>query len=236
MAKAKKSEGRRRKLRDFSRWEKRLIRSAQKAFDAEQASQSVLRPRERADNVFVTRAYGYLRELKRAGLTEELRAYVQARDGGKWRKHRSTDELWVIRLVAKGKQDDRMRKKRDRWAADLKLADVNDVRPDLLLGFLFEAGPTELIEQDAKREVRYSWAECYRQPIQKPARKAPSSREDSDDPDPHWPTRSREEAETDDGGSWNDDAHPGSDYDYDYDDEEPRVAAGYTYGKTYGMP
>lgn len=231
MAKGEKSEVRMQKLRDFDGWRKRVRRSARKA--ERRTSQSPLRPRERADNVFKMMAYDYLRKLKRAGLIEELRKHVRGPDGSRWKRHRSSDELWVIRLIATGEQDDQQRKERDRWAAELKLADVNDVHPELLLGFLYEAGPIDLIEQDAKREVRYAWAGPYRKPTKKRVRKAPASRKDYEDPGPHWRKWSREQAETEDGGSWNDDAHPHS---HDYDDEEPRVAAGYTYGKTYGMP
>lgn len=162
MANVENGGSRLRKLRNFKRWNKRLSRAGQKAFDAEQASETTLRPRERADNVYRLMVYGYYRELKQAGLIDQLRQHVVERDKDQWRRHRDSDELWVLRLVAKGEQTDQMRKKRDRWAAELKLADINDVRPDLLLGFLHEAGPTDLIENDAKQEVRYPWAECYR--------------------------------------------------------------------------
>ncbi len=222
------------KLRDFKRWRKRMKNSAQKAFEAEQKSQSVLRPRDRADNVFRVIAYNYLRELKRAGLIEELRDYVQRPNGSRWNRHRSSDELWVIRLIAEGEQDDQMRKKRDRWAAELKLADINDVMPELLLGFLFEAGPTDLIEQDAKAEVRYPWAECYRQATRtKDARKTQVKRKEFAGSSVRRSSTAQADDETSDGNSLND---PDQAHLNEFDEEDFRPDAAFTYGKSYGMP
>ena len=69
----------------------------------------------------------------------------------------------------------------------MKLADMNDVRPALLLGFLHEAGPTELIEQDAKGEVSYPWADCYRDAAAfEKRRKARSNQRKADDDKGDW--------------------------------------------------
>jgi hypothetical protein len=107
-------------------------------------------------------AYRYLRELKQDDLIQKLREDVEERDGSQWKGHGESDELWVLRLATSGEQTEKKRATRTRWAPELRLADLNDVDPDLLLGFLYEAGPGALIKQDAKKGVRYGWAERYR--------------------------------------------------------------------------
>lgn len=222
------------KLDAFKRWSKRLRRAAQAALDAETVSDGPLRPRDRADNVYRLMIYGYYRELKAVGLLDQLRQHVMERDEGQWKRHRESDELWVLRLATRGEQTDQMRKKRDRWAAELKLADVNDVQPELLLGFLHEAGPIDLIEQDAKREVRYPWAECYRQATRaRRGGKDKAKREEFDRSKDHRSIAAQAHDEIYDGDSFNDDAQAHID---DFDHEEPRPDAAFTYGKTYGRP
>jgi len=149
------------KLTDFEARGKQIRRTAKDARKLELAN-TALRPRERADNAFRLSAYQYYRELKNAGHLDRLRAYVEERDGSQWKGHGESDELWVLRLATRDEQTDSKRKKRSRLAAELRLADVNDVRPELLLGFLYEAGPSDLIERDAKHQVRYDWADAYR--------------------------------------------------------------------------
>ncbi len=163
-------------LPDFTAWGKRLRRAYTKASDKEDASKSKLRHRKRAANAFKVSAYRYLRELKQANLIEQLREKVEG-NGSQWKGHGETDELWVLRLATGGEQTDKRRATRSRWAPELRLADLNDVQPELLLGFLYEAGPGALIKRDAKKGIRYGWAESYRiRLVPKRAQKRPKSK------------------------------------------------------------
>lgn len=150
-------------LTDYKAWGKQLRRAFKKAFGKAAASESTLRPRKRGPNAFKLSAYRYLRELKHANLIEGLREYVEERDGTQWKGRGESDELWVLRLATKGKQIDQKRATRYRWAPELRLADLNDVQPGLLLGFLYEAGAGAIIKKDARDAVRYDWAECYQE-------------------------------------------------------------------------
>ena len=149
-------------LTDFEKWGKRLRRAYKKAFEKEASSESVLRNRKRAINAFKLSAYRYYRQLQQAGLISALQEFVVGRDGSRWNGRGERGESWVLRLATKDEQTDKKRQSRRRLAAELRLANANNVQPDLLLGFLYEAGPGELIERDAKKEVKYEWAECYR--------------------------------------------------------------------------
>lgn len=149
-------------LTDFEAWGKRLRRAFKKASAKVTASESTIRQRKSALNIFKVCSYQYLRQLKRANLIGSLREFVRSRDPGRWKRNGDRDEFWVLRLATVGEQTDKKRKTRSRLAAELGLADLNDVRPELLLGFLYEAGPEELIIRDAQKKVRYGWADCYR--------------------------------------------------------------------------
>jgi len=148
-------------LGDFQAWEKRLRRVYTKAEKAEQKSETTLRPRKRAMNKFRLSIYRYYHELRRAKLIEKLREYVEERDRSRWAGHGDGNELWVLRLATRHEQTAQKRKNRSRLAAELKLASLNQVRPDLLLGFLYEAGTVETIERDAREGKKYGWATSY---------------------------------------------------------------------------
>lgn len=157
-------------LSDFKAWRKRLRSNYQRATSAELAGKKPMRPREASMNVMKLDAYRYYRQLAEAGLIGDLRASVEKRDGTEWHGHGDGEELWVLRLLAaRGKQKSeqskseaaRARKERSRMAAEFKLAALNNIRPKALLGFLYEAGPIELIQADAKKRNLYAWAKAY---------------------------------------------------------------------------
>ena len=157
---------------DFEGWSRWLLRAYRKGVSKETEAASTLSQRKRAAGAFKLLAYRYYRDLKEAGLMNALRQYVEARDGSQWRGHGESGALWIMRLVTNDAQahpdpiqTDKMRKARSRYAAAFELADLNDVRPDLLLGFLHEAGPTALIEKNAKKRKKYAWAESYRETV-----------------------------------------------------------------------
>lgn len=120
------------------------------------------RPGKQPINQFKLAAYAYCQELVRADLIDELQAYVETRDGSQWAGHGDSPEQWVLRLVTRYEQTDSRRQRRRRIVAELALARSNEVRPELLLGFLYEAGPLTRIEKDAKVGKRYAWADAYR--------------------------------------------------------------------------
>ena len=150
-------------LRKFDTQGERLRRIFVKAESkAAKRADKVLRPGKQAINKFKLAAYAYCQDLSRAGLIDELQAYVEKRDGSQWAGHGDSHEQWVLRLVTRDEQTDRRRQIRRRLVAQLTLARINRVRPELLLGFLYEVGPMATIEKDAKAGKRYAWADAYR--------------------------------------------------------------------------
>lgn len=149
-------------LENFDAWGERLRRTYLKAEEREKKRKGELRPRKRAINKFKLEAYAYSIQLIGAKLIPPLRAFVEARDGNQWTGHGDSPELWVLRLVTRDEQDDTRRARRSRLAAEMRLARLNQVEPDLLLGFLYEAGPIALIKKDARAGKTYAWAAAYR--------------------------------------------------------------------------
>jgi hypothetical protein len=149
-------------LTDFAAWEARLRRVYVKANKVEKASDKALRPGKQAMNRFRLAIYGYYHDLRQAKLIGKLREHVEKRDGSQWTGHGEGDELWVLRLATKDEQTASRRKIRSRLAAELRLASLNGVRPDLLLGFLYEVGTVEMIEKAARKGKKSKWAEAYR--------------------------------------------------------------------------
>ncbi|MEB3415011.1 hypothetical protein VCJ71_02910 [Alteriqipengyuania sp. WL0013] len=158
-------------LKDFRAWRKRLRKAYQRAWQKERTAQGLVRPRDQPNNVMRLQAYAYFCELKARGLISQLRAHIEDRDGTRWNGHGDSDEQWVMRLlVARGKQHaDQDEKKiananalRSRMCAEFKLAAHNKVRPEALLGFLYEVGPAAQIKADAMDPPTYNWAEPYR--------------------------------------------------------------------------
>jgi hypothetical protein len=148
---------------DFAAWTARLQALLDDRED-EGSTSSGVRPRDRPDNMFNMAAYSYYRRLKRKKLVDALRAYIEERDGTRWAGPKETPAFWVLRLVAKDYETNADRQSRKRLAAALELAAVNRVRPEVLLGFLYEVGPIGTIEKDAAANVKYPWAKYYRKP------------------------------------------------------------------------
>ena len=150
-------------IEDFEAWSVRLQASldGSSPVAAENVSD---RPRDRPDNIFKIAAYGYYRRLKRKKLLEALRKFIEKRDGTRWAGHGETPAFWVLRLVAKPQESDADRQSRKRLAAALELASLNKVRPEVLLGFLYEVGPIKAIREDSNANVKYEWAKFYRKP------------------------------------------------------------------------
>lgn len=152
------------RLDDFNGWTERLLADAKHAADWKQASGPKLLRRDQPDNVFKMSTYRYRRRLLRAKLMDGLRAHIRERDGDRWASYEDTPALWVLRLTATPRESAAARKRRSRLAAALELAAFNKVRPALLLGFLYEVGPSTLTEQHAALKTKYEWAKYYRKP------------------------------------------------------------------------
>jgi len=165
-----KPKNSKRELREFASWRSRLHRAYEKAVcRASKGGRTI--PRKEPMNAFRLAAYDYYDQLRAHGLLGELRDYVEKQDGARWKGYDDHDVRWVIRLARGGGTKayahdtaaGRTRRQRDRRiAAELKLAAINKVRPGLLVGFLYEAGPTSKVERDAEAGKRYRWGEAYR--------------------------------------------------------------------------
>ena len=152
------------KLSDFKAWRKRLRETSKEALKKKNKQRDTeLQQHDRGANRFKVMCYRYCRELQKAGLIDSLGQYLEDHDGHQWKGHSDSAELWVLRLAAKDEQTDKKRKIRSRLSAELRLANANDVDPDLLLGFLYEVSPIKFIEMDASIEKAYDWATPFRE-------------------------------------------------------------------------
>lgn len=150
-------------LRDFEAWAE-LMRHESKGAAGSKVEGGHLLRREAPKNVFRITAYRYRRRLERAKMIDALKAHIRKRDKDRWDGHGDTPALWVLRLIALPKETEAVRKARSRLAAALELAALNDVRPQLLLGFLYEVGPSAVTEEHAAMNKQYVWAKYYRKP------------------------------------------------------------------------
>lgn len=148
-------------IKDFGAWSV-WLQAIQDASHSEDAASKSEHPRDQPHNKFKMAAYGYYRRLKRKNLLEALRRFIEKRDGTRWAGRGETPAFWVLRLAAKPSESDADRQARKRLAAALELASLNKVRPELLLGFLYEVGPLKAIQKDSAANVKYDWAKYYR--------------------------------------------------------------------------
>ena len=149
-------------LTDFQKWRDRLRRSYTKA-NHKRPKDKTTTFRKRPMNALKREAYAYYRELAHAGQLAKLKAYVRERDGSRWDGHGDEGAQWICRLFASTEQDRNTTKTRSRLAIEMELAFVNDIRPELYLGFLYEAGPYELIEAKMRKASKVcGWADAYR--------------------------------------------------------------------------
>lgn len=149
------------KLNDFETWERKLVASYKKSAAKTQNAEAKIRPRKRSTNVLKLEVYRYYDELIKAALIDKLREYVKQRDGNKWKGRGDEPEQWITRLVSSTEQTNNRVQWRSRLAAEMRLASVNKVRPDVLLGFLHEAGHIDLIKRAAASKKTFSWASAY---------------------------------------------------------------------------
>lgn len=150
------------KKMDFA---KRVERKLKNAFSiAPQSASAPKRPRDRTSQKSKVKFYKSLLELKKKDRGEEVRDYVRERDGGVWDGKGNEDVAWLARLVISKGSPSKINKQRERLTAEIGLAAINEVRPKYLLAFIYEAGPTPLIERAWQDRTVFDWAEKYRKP------------------------------------------------------------------------
>lgn len=143
-------------LRDFEMWAGLL----RKIYYAARRRREV-RPRDNAVNALKDALYTYYRVLKDAELLGELERYV-VETHDPWKGPMPGPPTWVVRLIETGTEwllDDSAR---NRMVADLMLADLNDVHPDMLLAFIYEAGPVAVRKDALANQAIFDWAAPYR--------------------------------------------------------------------------
>lgn len=143
-------------LRDFEGWAKTL-----RAVYFSARRRREVRPRDNPVNALKAALYAYYRRLKDAGLLGELERHV-VETHEPWKGPMPGTPTWVVRLIETGNEwllDDSAR---NRMVADLMLADLNDIHPDMLLAFIFEAGPVALRKQALASQTIFDWAAPYR--------------------------------------------------------------------------
>ncbi len=142
--------------RDFESWGKHLrwvYFSARK--------RTVLRPRDDPINALKDALYAYFYELKEFDLLDQLEQFViDTQDP--WKGPRPGAVTWVVRLIEIGDEWLLDNSARNRMVADLMLADFNNIRPEMLLAFIYEAGPIGVRKDALANGECFDWAERYR--------------------------------------------------------------------------
>jgi hypothetical protein len=147
---------------DFAKSIERKMRGA---FQVESNSAATLkRPRNRTSQKSKVTLYKLLLKLRRQRTAEAVRDYVRERDGRVWDGKGDEDAAWLVRLVIGKGSPSKINKQRERLTADIGLAAVNEIRPRYLLAFIYEAGPTPLIQQAWQDRTVFGWAKKYRKP------------------------------------------------------------------------
>lgn len=145
---------------DFNQWARRLHGLYDDAFGKAEKKKP-RRPRKAPENAFKLAAYEYMWLVDGQGLYSELVQFLDGNDGKGWRRNSGSLATAVVRLATIGMRSARTRQIRSRTAFDLRLAWINQVRPELLIGFLLEAGSEAVIKEDVGRNKRYAWAKHY---------------------------------------------------------------------------
>jgi len=160
---AKRNDGQP-ELTDFAAWQTHL----QDLYRSLSRRKGSPYPRERRMNAFKDALYRYYRALKAAGKLDELEDFINQRDDQYWNPYPVRDKgaLWVIRLPTAAGNTWLIKSAttRSRIATELDYADANDIAPDMLLAFLYEAGSTQTIEEDFAKGSWPEWAERYQEP------------------------------------------------------------------------
>ena len=140
------------KLTDFKAWARLLRRAIAKA-EAHESSGEAVCPADSSYGVIRVHCYRYLRHLERNGLIEQLRSYVEARDPGRWHRHRGSDADWVLRLLERPSKNEWLTPpRRGRIVLHLTFALKCRISSTWLLPFLYECGNDALIKAALKAD------------------------------------------------------------------------------------
>lgn len=153
---------------DEMKFAKGIERKIRGAFQVNSNSAATLeRPRDRASQKSKVTLYKSLLKLRKQRKAKAVRDYVRERDGRVWDGKGDEDAAWLMRLVIGKGNPSKINKQRERLAADIGLAAINEIRPRYLLAFIYEAGPTPLIQQAWHERTVFDWAEKYRKPSER---------------------------------------------------------------------
>lgn len=148
-------------LDNFEGWARRLRRLVRDAVRDEKEA-STLRPAVTVDGVLRIECYRYYRRLKRAGMVGRLAEHLAEEETGRWRRHKGKGADAVLRLLERsGKEWTLTPPRRGRIARELNFADRFNIHSKLLLAFLYEAGPHQLIRKAANARKAAPWMEPY---------------------------------------------------------------------------
>lgn len=140
---------------DFGGWSRHLRRTY---FSAQK--RNTRRPREEPINALKDALYAYYRELKARRLLGELEQYVLETQEP-WKGPKPTPVAWVVRLIETKNDWLLDNSARNRMVADLQLADAHDVRPEMLLAFIYEAGPVGVRKEALASGEQFEWVDRY---------------------------------------------------------------------------
>lgn len=142
---------------DFDAWAKYL----RGIYFSARKKRKEVRPRDNAVNALKDALYGYFRALKDARLLDDLEQHI--RDNHEpWKGPTPGAAAWVVRLIETGRDSLLDDSSRNRMVSDLMLADQNNVRPEMLLAFIYEAGPIAIRKKALANSEVFDWADRYR--------------------------------------------------------------------------
>jgi hypothetical protein len=160
------------KKNDFDDWAAKTRRAYKDAKAKETAPRGKtpqrLRPAETAEGILQVNCYRYYHLLDSKGQLPDLAKHLARQKGGRWIRHEGDDIDNVLRLLEEpGSEWFITPSRRARIANRLRLAARYDIHLKLLLGFLYEAGADQDVEQaldavSSSGSVSFEWAENYK--------------------------------------------------------------------------
>lgn len=176
-------------LDEWHLWNRHLRRLVGNA-ERREAKVKGLRPEESAYGVLRIQTYRYYKQLKKAGLIDDLRAYVIARDPGRWHRHVGVDADWILRLVERSGPNWLTPPRRARIVVEMQFAERCGVGSQWLLSFLYEAGSQKMIKAMFEKGDVPAWTAKYKLASKRCA--APGKRASTAHQDAATPARTRD--------------------------------------------
>jgi hypothetical protein len=152
---------------DFEGWAKEVRTAYGQAQSAERTAKSrkykvSLRPENTPNGVLYLLCYRYYRALKRDKKLQRLAKHLASDASGRWLKHKGQGTANVLRLLEKPDSAWLLTPtRRARIADELDFADRWDIRSEVLLAFLYEAGAHRDIVKAARAPKPADWIRRY---------------------------------------------------------------------------